>query len=140
MQQEVDGLIYHWGRFSKGYEVSTRGDKRFSAFIAKTPDGRSIEEVYQGDVKGYDPGGTRWRLGKGKPPLDLSVDLWKEYLALWREWATRNENLMLELKAMVSACNYTLVDRYASSPVNQARALATLLSERVYKAIIKQVR
>lgn len=30
-----------------GYEVSTKGDKRFSALNAIMPDGRSIEQVYQ---------------------------------------------------------------------------------------------
>lgn len=54
----------------------------FSAFNAIMPDGRSIEQHYQCDVKGYDPGGRNWRLGKGRPPLDTSKDLWGEYLAL----------------------------------------------------------
>ena len=53
-----------WSRFG-GYECSSKGDARFSAFRARMPDGRSIEEWYQCDVKGYDPGGTAWRSGKG---------------------------------------------------------------------------
>ena len=51
-----------------GYECSTKGDKRFSAFCAIMPDGRSLEMWYQCDIKGYDIGGTNWRLGKGNPP------------------------------------------------------------------------
>lgn len=66
-----------------GYEVSSRGDSRFSALFARMPDGRSIESHYQCDVKGYSPGSNNWRLGKGKPPLDKSKDLWAEYMALW---------------------------------------------------------
>ena len=39
-----------------GYEVSTKGDDRFSALRAKLNDGRTIEEAYQLDVKGYRKG------------------------------------------------------------------------------------
>lgn len=35
-----------------GYEVSSSGDKRFSALFAKMADGRTIEEHYQCDIKG----------------------------------------------------------------------------------------
>lgn len=35
--------MYTWKRYDKnGYEVSSAGDKRFSAFYAKMPDGRSF--------------------------------------------------------------------------------------------------
>lgn len=115
-----------WARYG-GYEVSTRGDARFSAFNAKMPDGRSIEEHYQCDVKGYDPGGRNWRLGKGKKPL-RSVDLWAEYLALWRVWALHNPALLADLRRHVGP-DGVLSDRFASTPVNQAHALAVLLSE-----------
>ena len=72
---------YSWKRFSKiGYEVSSSGDRRFSAMSAKMPDGRTIEMHYQCDIKGYDSKGYNWRLGKGKPPLNTSVNLWEEYL------------------------------------------------------------
>lgn len=39
-------MQYSWKRYG-GYEVSTHGDKRFSAFCALMPDGRSIEMHYQ---------------------------------------------------------------------------------------------
>lgn len=115
-----------WARYG-GYECSTQGDKRFSAFTAKLSDGRSIEEHYQCDVKGYDPGGTNWRLGKGKKALDPNKDLWASYLALWKQWAASNPDLMIELKAKAMATGI-LSDRFASTPVNQARALATILN------------
>lgn len=121
-------MTYAWARYG-GYEVSTRGDARFSAFNAKMPDGRSVEEHYQCDVKGYDPGGRNWRLGKGKKPL-RPVDLWAEYLALWRVWASRNPTLLADLRQRVGP-QRLLSDRFASTPVNQAHALAVLLSEQL---------
>ena len=82
------------------YEVSSKGDSRFSALWAKLPDGRTIEQWYQCDIKGYDQGGINWRLGKGKPPkFPYPADhLWQMYLALWRLWAIRNGDLMVELR------------------------------------------
>jgi hypothetical protein len=121
---------FRWSRHG-GYEVSTRGDPRFSAFNARLPDGRSIEEHYQGDIKGYDPGGTNWRLGKGRPPLDPTVDLYPEYLGLWRQWSDNNLPLMRELWHRGRQADYTLSDRFATTPVNQARALSELLNELV---------
>lgn len=117
-----------------GYECSSKGDRRFSAFHAKMPDGRSIEEWYQCDVKGYDPGGTNWRLGKGKPPLiDYPGDeLYQMYLALWKLWAIRHPRLIMELGYQASAHhNKILTDCFAAgneNSVNQARALADILN------------
>lgn len=102
----------------------------FSAFNAIMPDGRSIEQHYQCDVKGYDPGGHNWRLGKGRPPLDTSKDLWGEYLALWRQWAQHNPRLIEELYDLASNHGAVLSDRFATTPVNQAHALATILNAR----------
>lgn len=117
--------IYSWGRFSRpGYEVSSKGDKRFSAFYAKLPDGETIEHKYQVGVKGY----TSIKEGKGKPPLDTSKDLWEEYLALWKLWAQYNQHLIEELKMVLPKHDYTLTDMFATSKVNQARALATILN------------
>ena len=118
--------MFKWSRYG-GYECSSRGDARFSAFNARMPDGRTIEQHYQCDVKGYQPGGTNWRLGKGKPPL-RQVDLWGEYLALWRVWAEHNLPLMRELYVAAKSTGI-LSDRFATTDVNQARALATILNE-----------
>lgn len=119
-----------WKRYS-GYEVSTHGDKRFSAFNAIMPDGRSIECHYQCDVKGYDVGGRNWRLGKGKRPLTkLSYDMcWQEYLKLWETWASNNMELMRELEVLASKHNNTLSDKFANTYINQARALAVVLNK-----------
>lgn len=115
--------LHTWARFG-GYEVSSKGDRRFSAFYARLGDGRTIEAHYQCDVKGYQPGGADWRLGKGKPPLRTGVDLLAEYVALWREWAAMNPSLLEELR-----CYPVLSDRFATTPVNQAHALALILNE-----------
>lgn len=45
-------MMYTWSK-NDGYECSSAGDFRFSAFYAIMPDGRSIEQHYQCDVKGY---------------------------------------------------------------------------------------
>lgn len=114
-----------------GYECSSKGDKRFSAFCAKMVDGRTIEQHYQCDVKGYDIGGTNWRLGKGNPPNnDKTQDqLWEEYLALWREWAISHLPLMRELYVEAQKYDRILSDCFAKGEINQARALAQILNE-----------
>ena len=117
-----------WSRYGNGYEVSSFGDKRFSALYAMLEDGRSIEQHYQGDVKGYDPGGRNWKLGKGKPPLDKTVDLWTEYLRLWSRWSKLNPKLIEELNGIVSLCDNLLTDRYATTGISQAAALAEILN------------
>ena len=112
-----------------GYECSSKGDKRFSAFCAVMPDGRTIEQHYQCDVKGYQPGGIDWRLGKGKPPLDKTVDAWAEYLQLWREWAHAHVPLMRELYVQARKHGNVLSDMFATTPINQAHALSVVLTE-----------
>lgn len=118
-----------WSRFhAQGYEVSSAGDRRFSAFGARLEDGRTIEEHYQCDVKGFDPGGTNWRLGKGKKPFRVSDnDLWAAYLCLWLRWAVVHRAEMAELRHLAAAHGGVLTDRFATTPINQARALAVIL-------------
>ncbi len=116
-----------YARYSpNGYELSSHGDKRFSALFAKLADGRTIEQAYQLDVKGYRTVSNDWRTGKGKPPMDKSKDLYAEYLKLWQQWAVENPLLIKDLA--VRAAGKTLTDKFASSPVSQARALADILN------------
>lgn len=119
--------VIEWTRHDEGYEVSTKGDKRFSAFVAKLPDGRSIEDHYQVSVKGY----RTWREGKGRPPLNPDIDLFGEYLKLWKIWASNNPELIDELLEVVKEYNDTLKDRFATTRVNQANALAVILDEKL---------
>lgn len=117
-----------------GYECSSKGDIRFSAFNAKMPDGRTIEQWYQCDIKGYDIGGTNWRLGKGKPPMFAFPDnqLWEMYLNLWRMWALHNAGLVIQLSKLAEEHNNCLSDCFATSNINQARALAQIINDWVH--------
>lgn len=119
-----------WERFG-GYEVSSKGDKRFSAFYARMPDGRTIEQHYQCDVKGYDPGGTNWRLGKGKPPKTSFTpdELLNAYVNLWRTWAKGHRLEIQDLYQKAKEYKNTLSDKFGTTPVNQAHALAIILNE-----------
>ena len=110
------------------YEVSSQGDKRFSALSARLKDGRTIEEAYQLDIKGYRSKGDNWRLGKGKPPLN---DLTKEqsydaYKGLWATWLEEYPDLASELKEILYG--HELTDKFAKTNINQATALTELLS------------
>lgn len=132
-------MRFEWSR-EGGYEVSSKGDIRFSAFRAIMTDGRSIEHHYQCDVKGWDPGGTAWQLGKGRPPKDQSMTparLKEAYLALWRDWAARHPNHIADLRKLVEHHETAFVlgdvcyltDSFAKTAVNQAWALAEILNE-----------
>ena len=84
---------------------------------------------YQCCVKGYDPGGTNWKLGKGQPPKDPTVDLYAEYKQLWLRWVEENYDLFCELRVLAVKHNGLLTDCFASTEISQARALAELLNE-----------
>jgi hypothetical protein len=109
------------------YEVSSLGDRRFSALFARLKDGRTIEQAYQLDVKGYRAVSNDWRTGKGKPALRKSVDLWDEYLGLWRQFATENPKLIDDLYRRTRGKR--LRDSFARTDINQARALTVILDE-----------
>lgn len=131
--------MYAWQR-RDGFEVSSKGTeegKRYSALNAIMHDGRSIECWYQCDIKGYQPGGTEWRLGKSKPPLKPISDLWTEYLNLWRLWAMLNRPMIEKLRKLVKEKNNILSDCHASTDINQARALAQILTETELPEIVK---
>lgn len=125
-----------WSRYApNSYEVSSQGDKRFSALLAKLNDGRTIEEAYQLDIKGYRSKGNDWRLGKGKPPI-VSItkeEQWKQYKQLWKTYL--NENPELEQDLLEKAQNKTLTDKFASTDISQARALAEILNETYHKQV-----
>lgn len=118
---------YTWSRFG-GYECSSKGDKRYSAFYARLNDGLSIEHHFQCFIKGY----PSIEEGKGNPPLrempkEETYYLYKE---LWRKYLDSKPWLWTELKANVEKCNNTVSDMFGTSEINQARALCDLLNER----------
>lgn len=134
----------NWARTAtNSYEVSTQGDKRFSALNAKFKpgtvidgvdvSGMTIENVYQSIIK---------KSGKGKAPSkdsklyneSLTTEGEREdfsyregYLPLWQEWARQNPELIQELRE--KSAGKVLTDKFASTRVSQARALADILNE-----------
>ena len=154
-KQSSQTTQFTWNRTSdNSYEVSSKGDKRFSALYATfnkgtiidgiDVGGMTIEDVYQKVVK---------KSGKGKAPAKDSK-LYNEalktkkeredfsylegYLPLWQEWARQHPELMEELRE--KAKDKTLTDRFANTRVSQARALADILnSQRVKEPIEKTI-
>ena len=76
-------------------------------------------------MKGYRQFSNDWRAGKGKPPL-VKRDMWPEYLGLWEQWAYENPLLIKDLGD--KSAGRTLTDKFASTPISQARALADILN------------
>ena len=118
---------YTWSRFG-GYECSSKGDKRYSAFYARLNDGLSIEHHFQCFIKGY----PSIEEGKGNPPLRemLKEETYYLYKELWRKYLDSKPWLWTELKVNVEKCNNTVSDMFGTSEINQARALCDLLNER----------
>lgn len=122
--------MFKWSRFScNGYEVSSHGDKRFSAFYAKLKDGRTIEEAYQLDIKGYRKYSNDPKFGKGKPPLTNieEQEQWNQYKNLWIQYFYENPDLLKDIAE--KAKDKTLTDKFASTSVSQARAIAEILND-----------
>lgn len=94
-------------------------------------DGHTLEDHYQLVVKGRGVlGHDTWRAGKGKAPVGQFTgdELYLAYRRLWEAWARAHPALMGELREQALAHQGVLSDRFASSPVNQARALSDLLN------------
>jgi len=124
---------FTWARYSSddvNIEVSSAGDKRFSAMYARIEeDGPTIEWLYQTKVKGY----NSIKEGKGKPPKNNKSreELWREYKDLWRQWVENHPDEFNEL-AKRAWGGVEITDRYANTDINQARALSELLNEYYY--------
>jgi hypothetical protein len=109
------------------YEVSSKGDKRFSAYFAriKSLGGHTIEFLYQVGIKGY----PSINEGKGQPPLNgapRSV-LYDKYKTLWVMYLNENPGLLEDLR--VKSAGRILTDRFAKTEISQAKALAELLTD-----------
>lgn len=136
--------VFTWAdKSNNSYEVSTKGDKRFSALNATFKPGTiidganvsnmTIEDVYQKVIK---------KSGKGKAPSKESrlyneslktreeredFSYYEAYLPLWQKWARQNPELIEELRE--KAKGKVLTDRFADTRVSQARALADILNQ-----------
>lgn len=132
-----------WARTAEnGYEVSTRGDKRFSALVATFKKGtvidgvdvggRTIEDVYQSVIKksrkGQAPAKDSRLYNEALKTKEEREDFsyTEGYLPLWQEWARQNPELIDELR--IKAKGKTLTDQFANTRVSQARALAEILN------------
>lgn len=157
LQKKIDWAI----TANNPYEVSTAGDKRFSAlnatfqegtiFEGQNVGGYTIEEVYQTFAK-HGELSKNWRKYKGSAPSKGSLtytdqDLTKEeyenysyekaYLPLWQLWADQNPELIQELRE--KSDGKTLTDKYANNTtVSQARALADILNSMYYTGETKK--
>jgi FMN phosphatase YigB (HAD superfamily) len=109
------------------YECSSKGDKRFSALYAKL-NGKSIEEIYQLDIKGYRGKVKHWKEAKGKSPFNgkSKEQLFKEYVELWKEYFRRYPELLEEIKE--KAKDKTITDMFGVTSINQARAICYILN------------
>jgi hypothetical protein len=120
--------MYRWSKSDpNGYEVSSKGDKRFSAFYAKVGDGNSIEYHYQVTIKGY----NSIKEGKGKPPKnDIDKELqWELYKSLWVIYFNLHPELLKELLMLPDGTTFT--DMFATSDINQARAICEILNNNI---------
>lgn len=119
---------FTWDRKCAGaYECSSKGDRRFSAFYAILPNGNSIEFEYQVKIKGH----PSIESGKGKPPVRPVRSLFAAYKALWETFFNANPLLLAEIQELGRAHGNCFTDMFASSAVNQARAIATILNDRI---------
>ena len=120
---------YKWARVVKRgepyYECSSKGNKEFSALYAFI-DKKSIEEIYQLDIKGYRGKVEHWKEAKRKPPLNNKNEkmLYLEYLRLWQSYLKEKPNLYFKL--LKEAKDKTITDMFGVTNINQARALCDL--------------
>lgn len=138
-----------WARTAEnGYEVSTRGDKRFSALVATFKKGtvidgvdvggRTIEDVYQSVIKksrkGQAPAKDSRLYNEALKTKEEREDFsyTEGYLPLWQEWAKQHPELIDELR--IKAKGKTLTDQFANTRVSQARALAEILNSQSGRA------
>lgn len=60
--------------------------------------------------------------------MDTSIDLWSEYLDLWKRWSLMNPSLLKELRELAKTKGNVLSDVFANTDISQARALAEILN------------
>jgi DNA-directed DNA polymerase III PolC len=144
---------YEYSRYPKkengvtypNYELSSKGDNRFSALYAKIGQ-KSIEEIYQLEIKGYinseeykldklgyNSNRQGWKYGKGKPSINESIknedELFNAYTNLWILFFKLNKDLLKEIQE--KAIGKTLTDCFANSSISQARSIAFILNDKL---------
>jgi hypothetical protein len=117
-------------------------NKPLSALTMKLRDGRTIEEAYQLDIKGYRSAAEQnprwsgpnrykmWMQGKRQPTLNGQTreQLEAEYKELWRNWFAENPDQFELAKRAIG--NMTINDTKASpGSVSQSKVIRELLNE-----------
>lgn len=151
-KQSSQTTQFTWNRTSdNSYEVSSKGDKRFSALYATFKKGtvidgvdvggRTIEDVYQSVIKksrkGQAPAKDSRLYNEALKTKEEREDFsyTEGYLPLWQEWARQNPELIEELRK--KAKGKTLTDKFANTRVSQARALAEILNSTIDNPVPK---
>lgn len=126
---------YVWSRFApdgqKGLEVTSKGGligKRFSPFFMKHKSGKSLENYYQLDIKGYGKlGYTSWKQVKGEAPLNPDIDCYETFKTLYWEYFRNNPSVLYELAVL--GIDHVFTDLHATSSNTQARAYSEILNQ-----------
>ena len=130
------GYEYMWNRrVNKGetyFECSSKGHKEYSAIYAEIKN-KSIEEIYQLDIKGYRGKVKHWKDAKGQPPLiDISIEeQYRQYINLWKTYLLNNK--MLYINLLNNAYGKTITDMFGVTEINQARALCDICNSNLLK-------
>lgn len=127
---------YKWSRVvprgKSYYECSSKGDTGYSPMFAtlKKYDNKTIEEIYQLDIKGYRSKTNDWKQAKGKPPLNgkTEEELFLEYVELWEEYFKEKPFLLDAIRT--TTLNTTITDMFGVTPINQARAICYILNDK----------
>lgn len=122
--------IYGARRHHSGYEVSSKGNKDFSAFFARLRNGKTIEEAYQLDIKGYRELGYTVRDAKGKPPRIPRSFTETDFLytELWWKYLGQNPKKEQFLRQVIHSGRYeALTDMFANTNISQAKSIAQCL-------------
>ena len=140
---KIRNTSVNWARTAENsYEVSSKGDKRFSALNATFKKGTviegvdvggmTIEDVYQSVIKkskkGQAPSKDSKLYNESLKTKEEREDFsyTEGYLPLWQEWARQNPELIEELRK--KSRGKVLTDQFANTRVSQARALADILN------------
>lgn len=128
---------------SEKFEVSSAGDRRFSAGWAEI-DGRTIEDIYQVDIKGGKKTGSgRFAYSTkskdpapGSPAASMTRDeQYQAYKQLWVRFFDENPELLDEVAEL--SRGKILTDQYGSGAINQARAIDDILTERGLRTAVQ---